>query len=192
MKPDYALLTRFLRDYPFQPATGVWRAYEIEHLCSFPFPEGHGLDLGCGDGKLTKIILDQLKDGKRRTLVGIDPDPKETELAKEIGIYERIHTVGGGGIPEPDASFDWVLSNSVLEHIPDLEPVFAEVGRLLKPGGVFIYTVPSEQFHDALKGPAFANRCGLTPLSSMNTKGEPKVWACLDRAGLCRRGGGGG
>ncbi len=64
-----------------------------------------------------------------------------------------MHTAGGGDVPEPDGSFDWVLSNSVLEHIDDLEPVLKEVARVLRPGGVFIFTVPAPGFHGCLRGP---------------------------------------
>jgi SAM-dependent methyltransferase len=88
-----------------------------------------------------------------RTLVGVDPDPDEAQQARQLGIYEEVHVAGGDAVPEPGASFDWVLSNSVLEHIPEIEPVIAEVARLLKPGGSFIFTVPSTGFHESLRGP---------------------------------------
>jgi SAM-dependent methyltransferase len=88
-----------------------------------------------------------------REVVGIDPDPEETATAQALGIYTAVHTVGGGDIPERDGTFDWVLSNSVLEHIDNLEPVLKEVARLLRPGGVFIFTVPSPGFHECLRGP---------------------------------------
>jgi SAM-dependent methyltransferase len=113
-------------------------------------PEGRGLDLGCGDGLLTRIVL---HEAGPRDLVGIDPDPSETAQAQALGIYSAVHTTGGGDVPEPDGSFDWVLSNSVLEHIPDLDPVLKEVSRLLRPGGVFIFTVPGPGFHGCLRGP---------------------------------------
>ncbi len=113
MSVNKVLLKRFIQHYPFQPATGFWRAVEIEQVISREFPQGLGLDLGCGDGKLTKIIIDEV--GKRE-LVGIDIDPKETEQAKELGIYRRIHTVPGDTIPESNATFDFAFSNSVLEH----------------------------------------------------------------------------
>jgi len=149
------LLVRFIETYPAQPATAFWRAIEIDALARAHLPEGLGLDLGCGDGKLTDILLSLT--GPRR-MVGIDPDPEETKAAARYGFYERLHTVPGDAIPEPDASFDFVISNSVLEHIPGLEPVIAEAGRLLKPGGRFCFTVPAPPFHDNLAGSLF----GLT------------------------------
>lgn len=144
------LLERFLYDYPFQPATGFWRAVEIDKLINTPFPKGFGLDLGCGDGKLTKIILEYVGN---RELVGVDIDPAETAQAKETGLYARIHTVPADKIPEADDTFDFVISNSVLEHIDNIEDVIRETSRLLKQGGIFVFTVPSDTFHACLQGP---------------------------------------
>lgn len=145
------LLPRFLQAYPFQPATGVWRSVEVAALINQGIPLGRGLDVGCGDGLLTGIIDEQLKG--RRTWVGIDPDPAEIALAEGTGLYEHCFVAGGGSLPLESASFDFALSNSVLEHIPDLRPVLLEVARILKPGGQFIFTVPSDNFHAALHGP---------------------------------------
>lgn len=61
--------------------------------------------------------------------------------------------MGGDNVPEADASFDWAFSNSVLEHIPDIDPVLAEVARLLRAGGKFIFNVPGPDFHACLRGP---------------------------------------
>jgi SAM-dependent methyltransferase len=113
-------------------------------------PDGRGLDLGCGDGLLTRIIVQLVG---RRDLVGIDPDPAELAHAQQTGIYSALHEAGGDSVPEPDASFDWILSNSVLEHIEQIEPVLAEVGRLLRPNGKFVFTVPGPDFHACLRGP---------------------------------------
>jgi SAM-dependent methyltransferase len=147
---DKNLLKQFLHDYPFQPATAVWRASEIAHVLQYPFPMGYGLDLGCGDGRLTNIIFAQV--GRRET-VGIDLDSSETALAESLKIYQRIHVAPAHQIPEADDTFDWVFSNSVLEHIPNLDEVLQEVSRVLKPGGLFLLTVPGKNFHDCLRGP---------------------------------------
>jgi SAM-dependent methyltransferase len=144
------LFARLVCDAPFQPATNYWRAVEIAAVRPDDLPPGRGLDLGCGDGRLTRLILGHVGP---RSIVGIDPDPLEATLAVDEGIYERVHTAFGDRIPEPDASFDWVFSNSVLEHIPDLAPVLAEVARLLRPEGRFVFTVPQETFHACLRGP---------------------------------------
>lgn len=159
MAIDKKLLIRFIREYPSQLAAAFWRAIEVEHVTSQPFPAGLGIDLGCGDGKLTKILLERI--GKRKPwLVGVDIDNRETQLAQQSGIYQRIHTVSADKIPEEDNSFDFVFSNSVLEHIENIENVLNEVRRILKKDGIFLFTVPSANFHCCLKGPLlpFASR----------------------------------
>ena len=153
---DRALLADLIGDDPFQPATQVWRAAEVAAVLSRGLPAGRGLDLGCGDGRLTALILER---GGARDMVGVEPDASEAELARASGVYTKVHVAPGDGIPEPDGSFDWAFSNSVLEHVDQVEAVLEEVARLLKPGGEFIFTVPSPSFHAALRGP-------LLPLSS--------------------------
>lgn len=113
-------------------------------------PQGRGLDLGCGDGLLTRILLEQTGP---REVVGVDPDPAEASQARGLGVYTAVHVAGGDHLPEEDASIDWVLSNSVLEHIEAIEPVIAEVARVLRPGGQFVLTVPGPDFHKCLHGP---------------------------------------
>ena len=146
-----ALLRRLMRENPFQPATSWWRAVELAVVVEHGFPAGSGLDLGCGDGRLMRILLDAA--GASPALVGIDVDPLETRDAEASGVYRRVHTVPGAALPEPDASFDFVFSNSVLEHIDDLDPVLAEAARVLHSGGTFLATVPSPGFHACLAGP---------------------------------------
>jgi SAM-dependent methyltransferase len=143
------LFGTFAAAYPAQPATAFWRAIEIGALASRDIPGGLGLDLGCGDGLLTQILLERI--GTRR-LVGIDLDPLETEAAKRFPFYEEVHTCSADAMPLADDRFDFVISNSVLEHIPPLEGTIAEVGRVLKPGGRFFFTVPGPGFHANLAG----------------------------------------
>ncbi len=144
------LLVRFLREYPFQPATAMWRAVEVDQVIALGLPPGRGLDLGCGDGLLTRVLLEGTGP---RDLVGVDPDPAEVAQARLLGIYTAVYAAGGDHVPEQDESFDWVLANSVLEHIDDIDPVLAEVARLLRREGRFVFTVPGAGFHTCLRGP---------------------------------------
>jgi len=145
-----ALLAQFVAAYPAQPATAYWRAIEIGAVIRLGLPQGFGLDLGCGDGLLTDILLSHL--GPRR-LVGIDPDPAEIEAARRFAFYERLHCATGDAIPEKNGTFDFVLSNSVLEHVPAMTQTLAETARVLKPGGRFVFTVPGPMFRAHLRGP---------------------------------------
>ena len=144
------LLVEFLVLYPFQPATAFWRAEEIRHVLRRQLPPGDGLDLGCGDGLLSELLAREWHVG---FTIGVDPDPLEAGLAKRSGLYGRVHVCPGQAVPEPDGSVAWVLSNSVLEHVDDIEAVLAEAARLLRPDGLFLFTVPSDEFHSCLRGP---------------------------------------
>lgn len=150
---DRALLRRSLKSAPSQPATAFWRAIEIGHLlASDVLPrDGHGLDLGCGDGAITALLSDLLD--ARWHLVGIDPDHTELSLATEKGIYKRVEQAAGSSLAGRDGTFDFVFSNSVLEHVEDLEPTIREVARILKHRGQLVFTVPSEFFHGNLGAP---------------------------------------
>ena len=104
---------------------------EIERCAAAYFAGGRLVDIGCG----TKPYLDRLAPYVREH-VGVDrPDPfNETARVDLTGTaYE---------IPVPDASFDNALSSAVLEHLAEPEAALRECHRVLKPGGVALYTVP--------------------------------------------------
>ena len=98
------------------------------------------LDIGCGDGLFAKILF----SGKVDT--GIDPNNKELERAKKLNAYNELMKSVGSKIAKPNSSYNTIISNSVLEHIYDIEDVLRECHRLLKPNGSFFITVPSDKF----------------------------------------------
>jgi len=183
------LLRRLLAENPFQPATSWWRSIELAVVVEHGLPAGNGLDLGCGDGKLMRILLDAARASP--ALAGIDIDPQETRDAATSGVYRRVHTAPGAAIPEPDASFDFAFSNSVLEHIDELDPVMAEVARVLRPGGRFVFTVPGDGFHGCLAGPLLPWVDRSRYLAAIDRRcahrrywGEAEWRACLARNGM--------
>jgi SAM-dependent methyltransferase len=185
---DRQLLRRFLEVYPFQPATAVWRASEVAALSRVTFPAGRGLDLGCGDGRLTQVLSELVGP---LHLVGLDVDRMETALAESERFYEAVHTSSADRIPEPDRSFDYVVSISVMEHIGPLEAVLREVARVLKTGGRLITTIPSIGFHQVLRGPLLTSSGRGEYLSALDRRlAHLRYWSvqqwreALDAAGL--------
>lgn len=163
------LFIEFLRVYAFQPATAFWRAVEVDILRKFIPTVGVCLDLGCGDGKLTSILFRNIST-TGLTIVGIDGDENETQRATQFPFYARVHTCLASDIPEDTESFDYIISNSVLEHIKDIEAVIAEVARLLKVGGNLVFTVPSPGFHQCLHGPLNSGASRKTYLQEMDRR----------------------
>jgi SAM-dependent methyltransferase len=174
-------LLRYLAVAPM--ALAVERSLECNLLSSQPF-QRPVLDLGCGDGIFASILFDQPLD------VGLDPNARELEVARTRDAYEELLAGFGDQIPKPDASVNTILSNSVLEHIPDLDPVLGEAFRVLKSGGRMYATVPSDRFSTY----TFTWQClaslGLTGLARRYEKHFDRFWQhyhCYDEQGWTKR-----
>lgn len=118
----------------------TWNRYldlpAIEKLLApLPAPR-HVLDLGCGSGVLAAWLKE--RGGQ---IAGIDFSETLIEIARRE-TPDVEFTVGDiRQTPFADASFDLVVSALVMHYLRDLEPAFAEVARVLKPGGSFIFTM---------------------------------------------------
>lgn len=91
-----------------------------------PHVHGQLLDMGCGAKPYRDIFT---VDG----YVGVD-------LPGAAGTVDAFASVLA--LPFADASFDTVLSNEVLEHVPEPGEMMAEAARVLKPGGMLVLTTP--------------------------------------------------
>ena len=162
------LLADLSRLYKIQPATALWRAVEIREVLRKGLPEGLGLDLGCGDGALTGMILRHLPSSP--SMIGLDYDPGEIRIADRRGVYDRTICGGGEDMPVEDAAVDFVFSNSVLEHLPDLDATIRESARIMRPGGSFIATVPAPEFRNLLKAKGKSGDARETYLSQIDAR----------------------
>lgn len=104
------------------------------------------LDLGSGDGSFAVQTFARSVDA------GIDPWWTPTVDASHLGSHSILALSQGGWMPFADNSFQTVVSNSVLEHITDLDPVISEIARVLRPGGYLLFCSPSDHFTDWLLG----------------------------------------
>lgn len=130
-------LLRYLEATPAALALERSLECELHARNSWKFPI---LDIGCGDGLFASILCAERID------TGIDPDAGEIVHAQTTGAYNELICCFGNEISKPDGSYETIISNSVLEHIPDLVPVLKEARRLLADGGTFYVTVPSDRF----------------------------------------------
>lgn len=132
------------------PSLALWRAAEVAVLREQHY-ERPVLDLGCGDGLVTSLVLPRVE-------YGLDPCPDALDQARRRGVYDSLlpYPVEAAGLPA--GSVATVMANSVLEHIARIAEVLEAVARLLREGGRLIFTVPTEAFTPALAVPLAAYR----------------------------------
>jgi SAM-dependent methyltransferase len=102
------------------------------------------LDFGCYDGYLVRRLraLNKIRG------VGIDISPRAVALASQAAEQEGLDglefvVTDGANLPFPDDSFDVVICSEILEHVPDLDAVLAEIARVLVKGGRLYATMPN-------------------------------------------------
>ena len=111
------------------------------------------LDLGCGAG--TDLLIAAQMTGPTGRVIGVDMTASMLDRARasadEMGIDNfELHESLIESLPLDDASVDVVISNGVIDLVPDKDAVFAEIDRVLRPGGrlqvadVIIHTEVSE------------------------------------------------
>jgi SAM-dependent methyltransferase len=122
---------------------GTLRAVEARFYENIDLP-APTLDLGCGDGHFASHAF------IRPLEVGLDPWAGPLAEAAKRAVYQRTVQSEASSIPYPDAFFASAVSNSVLEHIPDLDPVLTELSRVLAAGAPFIFCVPNHRFLSTL------------------------------------------
>jgi arsenite methyltransferase len=96
------------------------------------------LDLGSGAGTDSLIAAQMV--GERGHVTGVDMTPEMLAKARAAAAEMGVRNVDfieaeGERLPLPDASFDVVISNGVIDLIPDKDAVFSELYRVLAPGG---------------------------------------------------------
>jgi trans-aconitate methyltransferase len=95
-----------------------------------PLPGERILDLGSGDGALTRALIDAGAD-----VVGVDGSPEMVAAARAAGIDARV---ADGHALTFDSEFDAVFSNAALHWMTRPDEVLGGVARALKPGGRFV------------------------------------------------------
>jgi len=119
------------------------------------------LDYGCGAGNMV--------DEYRRA--GYDAFGCDIRLES---VSEHLNPINpqDGSIPFPDASFDFVFSDQVMEHVRDHRKAFSEIERVMKRGAVSLHIFPSKL--KPVEGHVFVPLGGL-----IQSRGWLRVWATL-------------
>ncbi|MCX7865044.1 MAG: methyltransferase domain-containing protein [Novosphingobium sp.] len=97
-----------------------------------------GIDIGCGSGGIAAHLVVMHKAAH---MTGFDVELPVIEAARALasrkGLSDRLDFVHGmpGPLPFGDSSFDFVFSKDAMLHVPDKRSLFADLFRILKPGG---------------------------------------------------------
>jgi len=121
-------------DFVAESFAGVANPWSLGRL----EPGKRVLDIGSGAGMDSLVAA--LMVGPEGSVTGIDMTPEMIEKARkgaaELGLNNVTFVEGEAEtLPFDDSSFDVVLSNSVIDLVPDKDAVFGEIYRVLVPGG---------------------------------------------------------
>ena len=125
------------------------------------------LELGCGPAGLWAQNLSRVPADWRITLTDFSPG-MVTEAQRTLGDAAgrfRFEVVDAQSIPFDDDSFDTVIANHMLYHVPDLNKALAEIHRVLRPGGrLYASTIGREHMREL---DAWAREFELAPLDGI-------------------------
>jgi len=132
------------------------------------------LEIGCGGGGLLRMLHE-----RGASVVGIDALNVALNLARRRDVaLQRLYVVQIGAditLPFRDASFDAIIGQHVVEHLPDVSAALREWKRLLKPNGRIALATPNARYPD----PAHFADAGHTQVFS-----PAELRGVVERAGL--------
>ena len=103
------------------------------------------LDAGCGDGiNLYGLVQIASKNKWDIEITGLDYNPLRVERAGKLTGIKEVIQGNLLQLPFKNGSFDIILCNHVIEHIPEYQLALQELVRVVKPGGRLILAVPNE------------------------------------------------
>lgn len=116
----------------------TWKTILIYHImdqeiarCARSYLHGRLIDIGCGTKPYRNMVAPYVTEH-----IGLDrSDPFNP--AAEVDLVGTAYA-----IPAEDASFDSALSTAALEHLAEPEAALSECNRVLRNGGIAVYTVP--------------------------------------------------
>ena len=161
MPDPETLLWRNISELPY--FRGLLRAVEGGFYQDFEL-EQPVLDLGCGDGHFASVTFSQQIE------IAIDPWFSPLCKAVKSSAYKACICALGSELPFKNGYFCTLISNSVLEHIQDVDSVLEDACRILKPGGKLIFCVPNDLFTADLSVSRFFEKIHLFGLAARYRK----------------------
>lgn len=97
------------------------------------------LDVGCGQGQF------MARAARRFETHGVDISPERVQRAREVTGSDSVHVGSATALPFEDARFDVVCALDVVEHLDDPGRFLAEARRVLRSGGVLLFSTPNTE-----------------------------------------------
>ena len=113
-----------------------WRYHRDQFLQIVPSPGRRTIDIGCGEGRLTRDLKMLGHD-----VVGIDASPSLVAAAREADPLMDIRLADAAALPLDDASADLAIAFMSLQDIDDMVAAVQEAARVLQPGGRFCLAI---------------------------------------------------
>lgn len=113
----------------------------VERVVELGANQGHFLDLGTGPAQIPIFLAQRCP---KIQITGIDLSVNMLALGEqhvaEAGLADRValECVDAKTLPYPDQSFEGVVSNSIIHHLPDPLTAFHEISRVVRPDGLIL------------------------------------------------------
>ena len=128
-----------------------WFPWIFDILESLP-STARVLELGCGPGYMWKESINRIPDGWSITLSVLSEGMLDAAWRNLVvtGRAFKYEQMDAQSIPYPDETFDIVIANFMLYHVPDRPKALQEIHRVLKPGGYFMAATAGQGHLDEL------------------------------------------
>ncbi len=132
----------YLKNYYYGVPGWIDGTTEFHQLCARVIRPGSSiLEIGSGASNHTSAFLAELG-----TLRGVDIDPDVTTNTS----LAEAHVITGDRYPFSNHTFDVCVSNYVVEHVEHVDQHLAEIRRVLKPRGLYVFRTPNARHYTAV------------------------------------------
>jgi SAM-dependent methyltransferase len=141
-QPDFFTLSESVRDPEKRHRKADKIRWVLTEVGPHPLHSMTCLDVGCSSGLMTGVFapLFARTIGLDYDAVALDTVDAHVQLAVDFLRGDAMQ------LPIPDASIDVIVCAQVYEHVPDAQRLFAEIYRVLKPGGAVVFSGPNWLF----------------------------------------------
>jgi SAM-dependent methyltransferase len=157
----------------FARTPGYDSAHEDLNLPSLlgllPPPAGRALDLGCGEGRLSRVL-----HARGYAVAGVDASPTMVRLAAAHDDRQPVMLADAAALPFPDGTFDLVVAYMSLHDMDEMRTAIAEAGRVLGRAGRFCAAIP----HPLNSAGEFASKAADAPfvITGSYLDSTPVTW----------------